>query len=53
MTEEPEDLQCSACEAVFTVIWHYNPEIQSVEYCPFCGEEMKNFGLNSIGKEGI
>ena len=33
------EVECSECEAVYTIYWHRNPAINRVEYCPFCGCE--------------
>lgn len=41
--DELPDVQCSECDAVFTVIWNRSPLItHGVEYCPFCGVEFND-----------
>lgn len=32
------EVQCTECEAVFTLIFRRTATVWRAEYCPFCGE---------------
>ena len=37
--DEPIDIRCPECDAIFYVVWNNMPETQGgPDYCPFCSE---------------
>lgn len=34
-------LLCDSCDMQFSVVWNRSPVYSSIEYCPFCGEEVE------------
>lgn len=38
--DENNEVKCTECDAVFTIIWQRTYMIRRVEYCPFCGDEV-------------
>lgn len=35
------EVQCDACDAIFTLHWQRRIDIDRVEYCPFCGDDIE------------
>ena len=41
---DDDEVKCSECDAVFTVIWRRSAETWAgVQNCPFCGSEVMGF----------
>ncbi len=35
-----DDVQCTSCDTVFTLVWQRNLIYDRVEFCPFCGDDI-------------
>lgn len=51
MSGDLPEIECHECGAIFTVIWHRNPSIDGVEFCPFCGFENDDWQVVNGGDE--
>lgn len=39
---DDNEVMCSVCSAVFTIIWRRSADVIGINYCPFCGDELED-----------